>query len=155
MDRSRRIVDHLLADIIGNGDISHLPGAGKPLDLVDDPHTPSHQRAANKIMRDNNVAPEWITEGKALALNEASLRSEIDERAKRCKDEINNAASSKHRKNAQKRWFHYKVECRKRIERHNRAVLVYNLKTPAGIAHKPILNSDALIESAQLSAEQR
>ena len=52
MDRWARIVDHLLGEVIGNGDISDLPGAGKPLPLPNDSHTPPDQRAAFKIMQD-------------------------------------------------------------------------------------------------------
>ncbi len=154
MDRSRRIVDHLLGEIIGNGDISHLPGAGKPLRLHDDPHTPSDQRAAQKIMQDNNVSPEWIETGKAISQNETKLLAEIGERTERYYKELNAVSTSVQAANLRTRWSRYTVDFRERVKRHNREALLYNLKAPAGIPHKPILDADLLLNRARDTARQ-
>ncbi len=150
MDRWRRIVDHLLGEVIGDGDISHLPGAGKPLQLDDDPHTPGDQRAALKIMQDHNVSPEWIAAGKALEQNEERLLSEIAAIARRYKD-----ASNGEYYNVPTTWSKFLLKFRAKIERHNRQVLLYNLKAPKGIQHKRILDCDALIARALQSIEQQ
>lgn len=152
MDRSRRIVDHLLRDVIGNGDVSHLPGAGKPLPLNDDPLTPIDQRAAHKIMDDHNVAPEWVETGRALSKSEENLLAEAGERAERYCKELKAVSTGVHRIKLEKRWSRYIADFRERVKRHNREALLYNLKVPAGILHKPILNSDSLLERALESA---
>ena len=77
MDRWARIVDHMLFEVIGDGDVSDLPGAGKRLTLADDSHTPADQRAAFKIMQDNEVAPDWMALAKSLEQSEAQIRAEI------------------------------------------------------------------------------
>ena len=154
MDRSRRIVDHLLGEIIGNGDISHLPGAGKPLRLNDDPHSPSDQRAAQKIMQDNNVSPEWIETGKAISQNEKQLVAEVGERAERYYKEFNAVSTGVQGANLRTRWSRYTANFRERVKRHNREALLYNLKAPAGIPHKPILNADLLLNRALDLAKQ-
>ena len=107
MNRSRRIVDHLLSQIIGDGDVSHLPGAGKPLCLDDNPHTPNDQRAAQKIMQDHNVTPDWIMAGRSLAQSESELSNEPAKRAKLYTEELAAAKSSAVRKNTHQRWSAY------------------------------------------------
>ena len=155
MDRWRRIVDHLLGEVIGDGDISHLPGAGKPLQLDDDPHTPGDQRAALKIMQDHNVSPEWITVGKALEQNEARLLEEIEAKARQYNGESPSDSYSDKVRKASTNWSRYLLRFHDQTERHNRQVLLYNLKAPHGIPHKPILNCEALIALALQSVEQQ
>ena len=149
MDRWARMVDHLLVDVIGDGDISDLPGAGKPLSLDEARHTPPDQRMAFKIMRDNEVVPEWIAMGKALEQSEAQIRAEIASRAAR------EGAASGDSKHAGREWSRYVNRLEARIQRHNRAVLLHNLKAPAGIAHKSILLSENLLADARAAARSQ
>lgn len=48
------------------GDFDNLPGAGKPLDLNENPYTPSDWQLAFKVLKDAGVAPEWIEQGKEI-----------------------------------------------------------------------------------------
>lgn len=147
MDRWTRIVDNLIGEIIGDGDISHLPGAGKPLVLHDDCHTPSDQRAAFKILQDHEVLPAWIASGKSLELNEARLRKEVEARALRYLNTMRSAKSVQIR-TIEAGWSRYMVDFFERVERHNRDVLIQNLKVPSGIPHQAILNGDILLKHA-------
>src|SRR5438874_365261 len=47
---------------------------GKPLDLSENPYVPEASRMAFKIMKENDIAPEWIVDGKDIrqAVNEAT-----------------------------------------------------------------------------------
>ncbi len=151
MDRWTRIVDRLIGEIIGNGDISHLPGAGKPLALHDDCHTPIEQRTAIKIMQDHDVLPEWITSGKALERNEASLRKEIEARAQRYLHALHTfkrdlKATQMGKTKAE--WLRFTADFCERVDTHNRDVLLHNLKVPGGIRHQPILSGEDLIKHA-------
>ena len=153
MAAPRRALDYQIGDIIGDGDISHLPGAGKPLRLDDNPHTPSDQRAAQKIMQDHNVTPDWVAAGKALEQNEAKLLATIDERAKAYVAALRAAAPPSQREYARQSWSRFQGRLEKAIDKHNRAALDYNLKAPPGIPHKLGLNADALLERALRQAE--
>ena len=146
MDKWRRIVDRLITDAIGDGDVSHLPNAGKPLKLADDARAPEDQRAAFKIMQDHNVLPDWITEGKLLETAEADLCAELTARAQRFHRESQAARSTDHAASIRERWIGFLAEFSERVEQHNRKALTFNLKLPKGIPHKPILNIDALLE---------
>ena len=149
----RRALDYQIGDVIGDGDISHLPGAGKPLRLDDNPHTPSDQRAAQKIMQDHNVTPDWVMAGKALEQNEAQLQASIDERAKAYVAALRAAATPGRRETARRSWSRFQARLETAINKHNRAALDYNLKVPPGIPHKLALNADALLERALRNAE--
>lgn len=137
-----------LKQAIGDGDISRLPGAGKPLKLEINGLTPPDMRAAHKIMQDNAVTPDWITEGRRLSQLEASLRQQIQERATRHLRERRLASASGDSGRsirAKKLWQRYVKDYQERVERYNREALLYNLKVPQGIAHKQLLNSKDLI----------
>ena len=66
MKRWETLVDKMVREVIGDGNVSHLPGAGKPLDLGLDENTPADQRLVHKILKDHDIAPEWMMRGKAL-----------------------------------------------------------------------------------------
>ena len=141
MQRWERIVEQLVTDAIGNGDVSHLPGAGAPLRLDDGNHTPDEWRIAFKIMNDQEVLPDWIATGKALEQQELELRKQIADRARLYRDRLQLA-------DADRGWEHYKQKTRQRIRRHNREILLLNLKLPAGLPHRPILNPTTVIKQA-------
>ena len=153
MAARRRGLDFQIGDAIGDGDISHLPGAGKPLRLDTNPHTPSHQRAAQKIMQDHNVTPDWIMAGKALERNEARLLAAIGERANAYVAALRTAATPSQREYAKRNWSRFNERLGEAIAKHNRAALTYNLKAPAGIPQKPALNAQALLERALRKAQ--
>ena len=151
MRRWERIVDQLARDAIGDGDISQLPGAGKPLNFKDDAHTPADKRTAFKIMQDHDVIPDWIAEGQALDQREEELRQRIASRASKHRRELR-TARAKGRSIAEaairQAWNQYVSACAAEIERHNRQTLLYNLKVPDGIPHRQTLNREALIKEA-------
>lgn len=147
----KRNVDRQIAEIIGDGDVSHLPGAGERLPLKDESTTPGEWRAAFKIMHDHHVMPEWIEAGKRLDQLETSLRSQAQERARRHTRELRRAAvcgAPEQCARVDSRWNRFQADYRKRIEGYNREALVHNLRLPAGIPHKPVLRADILIQRA-------
>ncbi len=51
MKKWQDIVNQLVKDVIGDGDISHLPGAGRPLQLQDKSHTNRTTRGSQDHVR--------------------------------------------------------------------------------------------------------
>lgn len=147
MDRWARIVDHLLREVIGDGDISNLPGAGKPLPLDEDSHTPLDQRVAFKIMHDNEVVPEWMALANSLEASEARIRAEINSLDCELPAALADAAAGTAGCGGTK-WSRYLNRLYERIKQHNSDVLLHNLKAPSGIPHKPLLAGDKLITQA-------
>jgi hypothetical protein len=105
-------IDEQINDAMRKGQFENLPGAGKPLKLDDDAHTPEHLRMAHKMMRDNEIVPEWITEGK-----------ELDAARDKLRDDMRKAGRSN-------------AALLERAKKLNSRILSYNLKVPRGVVHK-------------------
>ena len=151
MKKWERIVDRLAADAIGDGDVSHLSGAGKKLALPDNSSTPDELRAAFKIMGDHDVMPEWIAAGLRLEQSETKLRSQIQRAARRFLRQGRRVRAERKpemRESVELDWNRKKQKYLDRVNRHNREVLAHNLTLPSGIPHKPLLQGGALIEQA-------
>jgi hypothetical protein len=124
------VIDEQIQDAMRKGHFDGLPGAGKPLKLDDDPHTPEHLRMAHKLMRDNNIVPDWMAQGKELDAARDQLAAEL-RRALRLNQPGALAA------------------LREAATKHNRQVLSYNLKVPQGVTHKPIFDIEREARKAQ------
>jgi hypothetical protein len=117
------LIDEQIQDAIRKGQFADLPGAGKPLKLEDDSHTPEHLRMAHKILRDNDLAPDWIAEGR-----------ELDAARDRLTADIQKAARAGHGTTL--------AGLRDAVKKYNSQVLSYNLKVPRGVVHKRHLDFD-------------
>jgi hypothetical protein len=113
-------IDDAIREAMARGDFDNLPGAGKPLPLDDDPYTPDEMKQAYRIMKQNDLTPDWIAQGKALEKEADRLKR----RAGRGVD----------------------ARLRADVARYNRELLSFNLKLPPGIAHRPLLDADRLAE---------
>lgn len=75
-----RIAERKIADAIAQGEFDGLPGAGKPLDLAEDPLVPEEMRMANRILKNAGFVPREVEDsakgGKMLTL----LNARIEER---------------------------------------------------------------------------
>ncbi len=150
LNRWDRIADQGAREVIGDGDVSHLPGAGKRLSL-DEQHVPGDMRVAYKIMADNEVMPDWITAGKALEKKERQLREQLNARARRYRQASGSAQSrdASHRQAAvEANWKRFIAEFQAEIERYNREALLYNLKLPPSLPKRAHLRADKLLERA-------
>lgn len=108
--------DDLIRRAIGDG--TNLSNAGKKLDL-DDPYTPDELKIAHKFLKDNDLAPSWINEGKGLDADREQLVRRIAAAVR--------ANSTPQTLNAD-------------IAAFNKRILSFNLKAPQGISHKRMLD---------------
>ena len=138
MDRWQSLIDRQLEQARKNGDLSNLPGEGKPLKF-DDQHTPDHLRMAYKILRDNNLAPDWMMVGKELDEKRALLLDDLHRAARKYRQSP--VSSDRAWKRAQKQF-------RDGAATYNKQALTYNLKVPPGVAHKTQLDIEGEIARA-------
>ena len=108
--------DELIRRAIGDG--TNLPNAGKKLDL-EDPYTPDELKIAHKFLKDNDLAPSWINEGKGLDADREQLLRRIQAAVRT--DAIPQALNTE-------------------ITTFNKRVLSFNLKAPQGILHKRMID---------------
>lgn len=55
-----KLVEDQIREAMARGEFANLPGAGKPLNLAENPYTPEDLRLAYKLLRDSGYAPLWI-----------------------------------------------------------------------------------------------
>jgi len=113
-------IDEQIKDAMRKGHFADLPGQGKPLKLEDDSNVPSHLRMAHKVLRDNDLAPDWMAEGQELDAAREKLLADIQRVGR-----ANQAVIETLRASAKK---------------YNSKVLSYNLKVPQGVTHKRHIN---------------
>ena len=125
-------VDEMIRRAMEAGEFSNLPGQGKPLRLDDDRHTPEDLRMAHKLLKDNDLAPAWILEQRALI----DLRDKL---------------AAKVRRDAQAQTLRAQSFDGERIRetyseaagRLNKRILSCNLKLPPGVAHMAYLDVES------------
>jgi ribosomal protein L39E len=114
------LIDEIIHQAMERGEFDQLPGQGAPLKLDDERHVPEELRLAHRIMKDNDIVPDWIMSGKELEAEYARLRAALKD-----------ASAAQ------------KAALREQVKAYNKRVLTHNLKLPPGIAHKPMLVIDA------------
>ena len=66
------IAERKIAEAAAHGEFDNLPGAGRPLELDEDPLVPEEQRMAHRILRNAGFKPPEVEEatkgGKKLSL---------------------------------------------------------------------------------------
>jgi len=106
MDQWHFIADRKIREAMREGAFEQLDGAGRPLDLSENPYEDPSLRMAHRLLRNNGFAPAWIEEGR-----------EID----RAVERLGNAAPA---------------ERERTIVDLNRRIAAYNLKVPPGCPQK-------------------
>jgi hypothetical protein len=133
MDRWQSLIDRQLNQAKQDGELSNLPGEGKPLNLEGDTFTPADKKIAYKIMLDNNIAPDWI-----------ALGQELDDRRAKLRGDLRRAATGN-----DKVWQRAQNGFRVAAQRYNKELLSYNLKLPPGFNHKHQLDPEREIKQVQ------
>lgn len=59
-------VERKLEEEARRGAFDHLPGAGEPLDLSENPFVPADWRLAFKILKDHRIVPEFVERRKEI-----------------------------------------------------------------------------------------
>lgn len=115
-------LDDMIRAAMRRGEFDDLPGTGKPLDLDDDRHTPEHLRLAHKILKDNDLAPDWILEAR-----------EVDAARAGWIDSLRKAWHAG-------RWPILRETLEDSARQINRRILSFNLKAPRGVPHRAMID---------------
>src|SRR5260370_14366014 len=110
MDIWNLVADRKIREAMEEGAFDRLEGAGRPLDLVEEPYLDPALRMAHRLLRNNGFAPAWIEEGKDLDADILRLRA--------CREQ------------------YAPEEFRRRAAELNRRIMAYNLKVPVASAQK-------------------
>ena len=109
MDVWQLVAERKIREAMEEGAFDHLEGAGKPLDLSENPFEDPSERMANRLLKNNGFAPAWIEEAKEI---------EAESRRLGTRDEVS------------------KGDYQVRAAALNRRIASFNLRAPATGLHK-------------------
>lgn len=112
MDACQLIAERKIQEAMGDGAFENLEGAGKPLDLGENPFEDPSDRLAHRLLKNNGFAPEWIEEAREIEAESRRLRAQGEGD---------------------------KSDLRERIAALNLRIGAFNLKAPAAKFHKRLL----------------
>ena len=151
MENWQNWIDQKIREVIGDGDMSGLPGAGKPLNLDDDSHVPAELRNAYKIMRDHEVMPGWVMLGQELLRDRDTLNTRLQRFAQDYRQRVSEAqrmGSSVLEREAEKRWQSACERLSEQACNYNKKVLDYNISIPPQISQREPFDVVAAIARA-------
>jgi DnaJ family protein C protein 28 len=135
MDKWEPLIDRMIRESMERGEFDDLAGSGKPIDLSENPFEAPELRTAHRLLRNAGFAPAWIEERKDIDA-ECRLAYEIISRAK---DLYLRAGENN------PDWQRAVKEFRERVDEINQRIRVYNLKAPASVFQRTIIDAEQLL----------
>jgi DnaJ homolog subfamily C member 28 len=133
MNASDRLSEERIRAAMEEGKFDNLPGMGKPLNLDDNPYEAEDMRMANNLLRSNEFSPVWMEIGKEIERDVEIARSRYLALAANAEEQA-------------------RIEFSVAIAALNRRILDYNLRVPATVFQRPILDLQKEIDSIQPQA---
>lgn len=149
-------IEKAIRKAMERGEFDNLPGMGKPFRFEYDRHVPIEQRLAYRIMRDNDVLPDWIQLQQELDVLLKKARNNL-RRNYQLAQKMRDKADQHHdpivavrmRLEAGDQIEHGLATFRDRVRVINSKISVYNLKVPASHLTRDLLDAQQEIEAIQ------
>lgn len=123
------------------GAFDNLPGRGKPLDLSENPFEDPDLRTAHRLLRNAGFAPTFIEERKDIEATLARARTTLA-RAWNLRQQASQTFS-------EASWRRAVDEFRGCVSELNQRIRLHNLKVPAGVFQRTVIDVELEIERAQ------
>ena len=138
MNRLESLTEKKLREAIERGEFDNLPGKGEPIDLRENPFEDPDLRVVHRLLRNAGFAPAWIEERKDIDA-ELELATTTLRRAWHLFGEGGKAVS-------EHEWQRNTREFREKVAELNERIKLYNLKAPAAVFHRRVIDPDKVIE---------
>ncbi|NLG99035.1 MAG: DUF1992 domain-containing protein [Chloroflexi bacterium] len=126
MDEFEGHIDKIIREAQKVGAFDNLPGKGRPIQWEDESGVPEEMRLANRLLKNNGFAPDWIEMGRQLDAEYRLLREELEQaRERRAAGRL-----------SQSEWEQAARAVADKIRALNRRVIGYNIRTPHEHFHK-------------------
>ncbi len=138
-------------NLIGDGNVSHLRGAGKRLVLDENPYEPETQRMANRVMKARRRLPTWIQMKQELDETHDGLLSRLSRLVRTYRSQMADAQRANNPALSVEIEAWWKTACqlfRDSAHNYNRRILTYNISVPQGFDQRLLLNADEEINTA-------
>ncbi|MBI3741809.1 MAG: DUF1992 domain-containing protein [Chloroflexi bacterium] len=144
-------VSKQIREAMERGDFDHLRGTGKPLDLGEDAHVPAEWKLAFKMLKDAQVAPQWIEQDKEIRADARALDLFLERQVAWQRQQRANLKSLAIEKipdahtQLQAARLHAIAEYRRRATALNQTIDAFNLQVPTSrLQHARVAIEDAL-----------
>ena len=130
MSSTEQLVEEQIRKARERGDFDNLEGAGKPVDLSENPYEPADMRMAYRMLKNNDFTPYWIQLGKDIDAATDRFWKEVEEFKRYTANFFNekHIASTINRYEKKKSLFFY--DKRQELEKLKKKILDYNLQCP-------------------------
>jgi DnaJ homolog subfamily C member 28 len=137
-------IEKQIREAMEAGKFDNLPGRGKPLDLSENPFEDPDLRTAHRLLREAGFAPAFIEERKAIDSELEHVRTGLV-RAWR----LYKSAGKTGLKDQDVIWQRVQSEFRQTVLDLNSRIRLHNLKVPAGIFQRNVIDVEQQIERAK------
>ena len=136
-------VDKAIREAMDAGEFDNLPGQGKPFTWK--PEDADENWLANKILKDNDLAPHWIMESKDLDAKLVALIKQVRQ-ALRTYEAAQVSPEIMERIRGEGAWKQAQQSLTAAVAKLNGEIVTWNLKAPTGVQHKPLVQLPDLIQ---------
>ena len=138
MNRLESMAEKKLREAIENGEFDDLPGKGEPLDLKENPFEDPDLRVVHRLLRNAGFAPAWIEERKDIEAEFEAARTKLT----RACVLVGKGGKSP----SDSEWERTVRAFRESVAGLNQRTRIYNLKAPAAVFHRQLIDADKIIE---------
>lgn len=131
--RQHDLVGVMIAQAMKRGEFDNLEGAGKPLNMDDNPFAADEMHLAYKILKDNGYAPYWIELGKEVETLRIKFNKEVDDFQKYTRIIFSERRGSATIRRYDLKKNNFYNQCRERLEEISKKILDYNLNCPVSL----------------------
>ena len=126
----RDLINQRIEEAMQQGEFDNLRGRGKPLNPMPDPHVPPDMQMASALLKNNDLAPAWITDRKAILDAIAHFRARLGTVVAEFRHEVEHAATPHRLDQVRRRWESQQESWRQQVVELNRRIETQNLQQP-------------------------
>jgi hypothetical protein len=130
MIRSYDLVGTMIAEAMERGEFDNLEGAGKPLNLVENPFEPAGLHIIHKILKDNGFTPYWIELGKEIDSLRLKFNKDVDYFKRYTQSIFSEKRSITTINQYEIRKNNFYEQCREQLLKISKKIFDYNLHCP-------------------------
>ena len=124
------LINQRIEEAMRNGAFDNLRNKGKPLDTSPDPHVPPDMQMANSLLKNNDLAPAWISDRGAMLAAIERFREQLRAVAADFARARAEATTPQRGQQLDQMWQAYVEGWRAEVVELNKRILTQNLKQP-------------------------
>lgn len=130
LDEFSNVVSKRIEEAMRRGEFENLRGQGKPMPIDNEPFVPEERQLVNRILKNNDLTPDWIADRKELFRGLEAWRTELQRIASEAQNAWLTATTDERRAQVQQKWDVWVGRWEGEIAELNKRIGLFNLKQP-------------------------